>query len=148
MALVICPDCGHEISEYANMWPNCGLPLQKFLKDNNITNIQGVLVCPKCASIYNGWNCKYDLPQNLKCEYCDSILVQTDEDTEEIFKLSCPKEKEPDDLLTILLVTLFFTYSTLDASIPIVYLPDFKSTYAPGSSDILLSISLMSITIV
>lgn len=96
MALVICPDCGHEISEYANMCSNCGFPLQKFLKENNFTNIQGVLVCPKCASIYNGWNCKYDLPQNLKCEYCDSILVQTDEDTEEIFKLSCPKEKEPE----------------------------------------------------
>ena len=27
MALVICPDCGHEISEYANMCSNCGLPL-------------------------------------------------------------------------------------------------------------------------
>ena len=52
MALVICPDCGHEISEYANMCPNCGFPLQKFLKENNFTNIQGVLVCPKCASVY------------------------------------------------------------------------------------------------
>ena len=39
MALVICPDCGHEISEYANMCPNCGFPLQKFLKENNFTNI-------------------------------------------------------------------------------------------------------------
>lgn len=94
MALVVCPDCGREISENADICPNCGFPLQKFLKENNISNIQGVLICPKCAHMYNGWYCKYDLPQNLKCEYCNSILVQTNENSEEMFKLSCPKEKE------------------------------------------------------
>lgn len=94
MAIVICPECGYEISEHAEMCSNCGFPLQKFIEKNNITNIQGVLVCPKCASIYNGWYCKYELPQKLKCDYCNTILVQTDENTEEIFKLSCPKEKE------------------------------------------------------
>ena len=51
MALVICPDCGHEISEYANMCPNCGFPLQKFLKENNFTNISYMTYDIE----YHGW---------------------------------------------------------------------------------------------
>ena len=90
--LVICPDCGEKISEHSEICIKCGFPLQKFLKEHNITNISGVLVCPKCAEIYNGWDMiRYDLPQHLKCEYCGTIVVQTNEDIEEIFKL---KDKE------------------------------------------------------
>lgn len=95
MGLVICPDCGEKISEHSEICIKCGFPLQKFLKEHNITNISGVLVCPKCANIYNGWNMiRYDLPQHLKCEYCGTIIVQTNEDIEEIFKLSVPRSKE------------------------------------------------------
>lgn len=92
MGLVICPDCGEEISEHSEICIKCGFPLQEFLKEHNITNVSGVLVCPKCANIYNGWDMvRYDLPQHLKCEYCGTIVVQTNEDIEEIFKL---KDKE------------------------------------------------------
>lgn len=87
MALVICPDCGHEISEYANMCSNCGFPLQKFLKENNFTNISGVLVCPKCANVYNGLDEKFGMLQRLKCEYCGTSVIQTNENRDEIFKL-------------------------------------------------------------
>ena len=92
MGLIICPDCGEKISEHSEICIKCGFPLQKFLKEHNITNVSGVLVCPKCANIYNGWDMvRYDLPQHLKCEYCGTIVVQTNEDIEEIFKL---KDKE------------------------------------------------------
>lgn len=95
MGLIICPDCGEKISEHSEICIKCGFPLQKFLKEHNITNVSGVLVCPKCAYIYNGWDMiRYDLPQHLKCEYCGTIVVQTNEDIEEIFKLSVPRSKE------------------------------------------------------
>ncbi len=29
MALLKCPECGHEISEYAEACPNCGCPMSK-----------------------------------------------------------------------------------------------------------------------
>lgn len=92
MGLVICPDCGEKISEHSEICIKCGFPLQKFLKEHNITNVSGVLVCPKCAKVYNGWNMiRYDLPQHLKCEYCGTIVMQTNEDIEAIWKL---KEQE------------------------------------------------------
>lgn len=88
MALVVCPECKKEISEYTELCPACGFPLKKFIEENKFLNISGVLICPRCAEIYDGWNIKYGLPQNLKCEYCNTILVQTNENTEEIYKLS------------------------------------------------------------
>ena len=94
MALVSCPECKNEISEYAENCPTCGFPLKKFIEENNFSDISGVLICPKCAKVYNGWNLKYELPQKLVCEYCNTILVQTNESTEEIYKLSA---KLPDD---------------------------------------------------
>lgn len=95
MGLVICPDCGEKISEHSEICIKCGFPLQKFLKEHNITNVSGVLVCPKCAKVYNGWNMiRYDLPQHLKCKYCGTIVVQTNKDIEEIYKLGCKLSDE------------------------------------------------------
>lgn len=94
MALVICPDCGHEISENADICPNCGFPLQKFLEENRITNIHGVLICPKCADLYNGRYTTWGLPQRIKCEYCNSTLIQTKEDRDYLFTTYGSKAKE------------------------------------------------------
>ena len=94
MALVICPECKKEISEYTENCPTCGFPLKNFIEEKNFFNISGVLVCPRCAEIYNGWDLEYGLPQHLKCDYCDTILVQTQEDTETLYKLSILKEDE------------------------------------------------------
>ena len=95
MGLIICPDCGEKISEHSEICIKCGFPLQKFLKEHNITNVSGVLVCPKCAKVYNGWNMiRYDLPQHLKCKYCGTIVVQTNKDIEEIYKLGCKLSDE------------------------------------------------------
>ena len=32
MALIICPECGGKVSEYANKCPHCGCPMQKILE--------------------------------------------------------------------------------------------------------------------
>lgn len=94
MALVICPECNKKISQYTENCPICGFPLKTFIEENNFSNITGVLVCPKCAEVYDGWNIRYGLPQNLKCKYCNTILAQTDENTEEMYKLAA---NLPDD---------------------------------------------------
>lgn len=33
MALMICPECGKDVSNQAEVCPNCGLPLSKYLKE-------------------------------------------------------------------------------------------------------------------
>lgn len=35
MALVICSECSKEISQYSEICPICGFPLQKFIENNN-----------------------------------------------------------------------------------------------------------------
>lgn len=87
MALVACPECGKIFSGYAEKCPDCSFPLQDYLKKNNITNIDGVLVCPKCACIYNGYFGDIGSPQRLKCEYCGTFTVQTDADCDVMVKL-------------------------------------------------------------
>ena len=73
MALVECPECKKDISEYTENCPNCGFPLQKFMREHNIYDITKALICPKCARcISNDWAIK------LKCEYCKTPLIQTD----------------------------------------------------------------------
>lgn len=92
MAIIICPECNNKISEYADLCPNCGFQLQKYLKENHFTNIKGVLVCPKCANIYNGLDEKFGMPQRLKCEYCGTFVIQTNENNEGMFKLCNDQE--------------------------------------------------------
>lgn len=74
MGLVFCPECNKKVSQYAETCPECGFPIKKFMDDNNITDVTKAFVCPKCAKSYY-WD---DIPLRLKCEYCDTVLVQTD----------------------------------------------------------------------
>lgn len=80
MSLLFCPECNKMVSEHAETCPDCGFPIQKFMIDNNITDITKAFVCPKCADNYY-WD---DVPLKLRCEYCNTILVQTDMSMKEL----------------------------------------------------------------
>lgn len=55
MALIKCPECGNNVSEYAESCPKCGCPMsviknktikENFEKENQISNEQ----CPLCSA--------------------------------------------------------------------------------------------------
>lgn len=86
MSKIICPECGKVISSYANSCPDCGFPVEKYLKEHNIINLQKCLVCPKCGMIYGGLENNED-PIYLKCKFCGSFVVQTEKNWEEFSKI-------------------------------------------------------------
>ncbi len=90
MGLVFCPECKKKVSECAEACPDCGFPISKFIKDNNFTDFSKAFVCPKCADSYV---CD-DIPFQFKCEYCNTILVQTDMDRKELSSLGTLKVNE------------------------------------------------------
>lgn len=85
MSLVICPECSKEISQYTKKCPDCGFPLNIFMKDNNITDLSKTLICPKCADSFY-WD---DIALPLKCEYCNTLLKQSDINIKDWFAFSC-----------------------------------------------------------
>lgn len=70
--LVVCPECKNEVSQYAELCPNCGFPIIKFMKDSNLTDTEKVEICPKCGRFSEG------TPYYLKCDYCGNTMAQTD----------------------------------------------------------------------
>ena len=49
--LVVCPECGAEISNYSEICVKCGFPLKKFMEDNNLNDFEHIKICPKCGDI-------------------------------------------------------------------------------------------------
>ena len=86
MAKIICPDCDSEISQYSDACPTCGFPIKSFMENNKLIDTKKTWICPKCAHTH--WGVYSPFPPRLKCEYCDSTLIETDEDPLELFKLS------------------------------------------------------------
>ena len=83
MAVVICPDCKNEVSEYAESCPKCGFPVSKFMNENELTDTEKKFICPKCG-FCNGWDDGKDSSIYLRCKYCNATMVQTDETDEEV----------------------------------------------------------------
>lgn len=95
MGLIICPECNSEVSQYTETCVNCGLPIKDFLKEHAINDIEKVFVCPKCANVYFGYK-KECTPLHVKCEYCNNIVIETNEDPDELFKLRIYKTTKKD----------------------------------------------------
>ena len=83
MAIIICPECGKELSNYAKDCINCGFPIREFMNDNKLNNIDYKFICPKCAYASAGYGDESD-PIYIKCKYCNTIMKQTDETGEEV----------------------------------------------------------------
>lgn len=94
MSKVFCPECNKEVSSYAESCPDCGFPIAKYLKDNNLADFSKTFVCPKC-----GWSwTATDLIAKIKCDYCGTPMFQTVDSTEEtIANASYPKTEEEID---------------------------------------------------
>ena len=86
MAIVVCPECKKHVSQYAELCPECGFPIKSFMEKYNLDDIENIIICPKCANIYFGYK-REGVPLNIKCQYCNSTVIKTLEDTDELFKL-------------------------------------------------------------
>lgn len=73
MFIVVCPECGKQLSQYAEMCPECGFPIKKFITEHNFTDLDKVMICPKCADVHRSIGAAW-----LKCRYCNTELIQTD----------------------------------------------------------------------
>ncbi|TDA20376.1 hypothetical protein E1963_17405 [Extibacter muris] len=51
----------------------CGFPLQKYLQDNSIDDLDKKILCTRCGTSGNGLMG----PVTVKCEYCNIAMVQT-----------------------------------------------------------------------
>lgn len=90
MTLIYCPECNQEISEHSESCIKCGFPLKKFMEENDLTDTNALWVCPVCANAHFG---DYNvLSIKLKCEYCNTLFIQTKENTKELFSLSIAKK--------------------------------------------------------
>lgn len=79
MALIICPECKSKISNHAKECVNCGFPIKDFIDKNNIIDFNKELICPKCAFVSGGYAEEYpEDPIYLKCKFCNTILIQTE----------------------------------------------------------------------
>lgn len=88
MAKIICPECNKIISSYADMCPDCGFPVKKYLTENHLDIINKACICPKCAMTYGGYkedNINLE-PLNIKCRFCNCTLICTDFTSDEIMK--------------------------------------------------------------
>lgn len=78
MALVICPECKSKTSQYAKACPKCAFPVNEFMIKHNQLDTNKKFVCPTCAFTSGGYGDESD-PIYLKCKYCNTTMVQTDE---------------------------------------------------------------------
>lgn len=67
MTLIICPECGKEVSDKAEICVNCGFPLKKINK-NNIKVDNTLIDISKIKSIYNNYN---SIDQNKLYQICN-----------------------------------------------------------------------------
>ena len=84
--LVVCPECGAEISQYSETCVKCGFPLKKFMDDNGLNDFEYVKICPKCGCTNCSESPQDGVPIRLKCKKCDTILAQTDIPCEGFYK--------------------------------------------------------------
>ena len=70
MALIKCPECGKEISNYAKECNQCGYPLSSNLEADDY-----IYICPKCAMIYSS----DELNADKKCRFCNIKTIITKE---------------------------------------------------------------------
>ena len=61
MAMIICTECGREISDKAKKCPNCGCPIQVAKKKEKRTE-NAIIECPECHKAINA--------DTVVCPYC------------------------------------------------------------------------------
>lgn len=77
MALIICPECGNKVSNYADTCTQCGFPVKKYMEDHGLNDLNKLFICPKCAISYGGFGEDTKDTIRIKCEFCNIPLIQT-----------------------------------------------------------------------
>lgn len=82
MSLLKCPECNHDVSEYAEVCPNCGCPIDVIKKQikNESDRIKNNLPdkCPIC-----GVDTKDHINSKNECDVCGYVYDKTKEELEE-----------------------------------------------------------------
>lgn len=60
MALIVCPECGNNISDKADKCIHCGFPLKEHMEKATSINEKPYTLCPKCNSVnpIGVWTCE------------------------------------------------------------------------------------------
>lgn len=48
MAIVICPECNKKVSQYADACPNCGFPINKYMTEHNLSDVNKEFISTIC----------------------------------------------------------------------------------------------------
>ena len=75
--LIICPDCGAEVSQYAETCIKCGFPIEKFIAQHCITDMKKTFICPKCGGHDSYYDFAPNDPRHIACEFCGTAYIQT-----------------------------------------------------------------------
>ncbi len=92
MALIKCPECGHDVSTFAQTCPNCGYPIQQQQKPPQVEEIKpertrqcpvckkslevSIETCPVCGYILGPYTEPvYTAPTTPHCPTCGSTDI-------------------------------------------------------------------------
>lgn len=86
MAIVVCPECKKQVSQYAEHCPDCGFPIKEYMEKHNLIDTYKKMICPKCAHMYAGFGEDSD-PIYLNCKFCNTPVIQTDITQNDFYKI-------------------------------------------------------------
>ena len=101
MAIIICPECGKELSSYAKDCINCGFPIKEYMTENGLVNINKEFICPKCGFHSAGFGESGKDNIYIKCKYCNTNMIQTDETGDEFVDNFCTYSVKGEDYFKI-----------------------------------------------
>lgn len=81
--LIVCPDCGTEVSQYADVCVKCGFPIKKFITEHHLNDFEKVFICPKCGDYELYFDFTPNKPKHIVCKFCHTPLIQTDYSTDD-----------------------------------------------------------------
>lgn len=101
MAIIICPECGKELSSYAKDCIKCGFPIKEYMTENGLVNINKEFICPKCGFHSAGFGESGKDNIYIKCKYCNTNMIQTDETGDEFVDNFCTYSVKGEDYFKI-----------------------------------------------
>lgn len=101
MAIIICPECGKELSSYAKDCIKCGFPIKEYMTENGLVDINKEFICPKCGFHSAGFGESGKDNIYIKCKYCNTNMIQTDETGDEFVDNFCTYSVKGEDYFKI-----------------------------------------------
>lgn len=86
--LVICPECGTEVSQHTDKCIKCGFPIKDFIADHDLSDFEKTFVCPKCGNYESYYGFSPNKPKHIACDFCGTPYIQTSLTSKEYTALS------------------------------------------------------------